>query len=238
VQDRDRLTQSFVAFARSMTESYDLADALDRLSRALTDVLGITGVGISVVDPDGLLRYTTASNEVVTAIEIAQESAQAGPCYEAFATHRTVIVPDVDERPDWAEFNAAAHELGLRSVAGVPITIRRDVLGAVNLYHDELRPWPDEDIEIARVHADMVAGYLLHASLEASRKLTDQLQYALDSRVVIEQAKGLLAGELGIGLDEAFDLLRRHVRGQGLSLRDTAQAVVEQGYRPPGPDPR
>src|SRR5688500_2425105 len=106
-------------FARAMTETYDVADALSRLGEALTDVLEVTGVGISVVDPDGVLRYATSTSEVVTAIELVQEEAQAGPCYEAFQKNQPVLVPEIDERPDWGQFRAAAGTLGLRSVAGV-----------------------------------------------------------------------------------------------------------------------
>jgi GAF domain-containing protein len=222
-------------FARAMTETYDVTDALSRLGEALTDVLDVTGVGISVVDPDGALRYATSTSELVTAIERVQENAQAGPCYEAFQTNRPVLVPEIDERADWNEFRTAAGSLGLRSVAGVPIAVRREVLGAVNLYQLGSRTWTPQDIETAGLFADMAAAYLLHAALEDTRRLADQLQYALDSRIVIEQAKGILAAAWGVSVDEAFHRLRSYVRGSGTTLRAAAGDVVQRGFRPPDP---
>ena len=233
--DRERLIASLAAFARSMSESYDLDEALTRLGDALAEAIDVTGVGISVTDPDGLLRYTTATNELVAEIEQVQEAAQRGPCYEAFKIHRPVLVSDIDERPDWGEFRDAASRLGLRAVAGVPMSVRRDVLGAVNLYEREQRTWTPEDIEIAGLFSDMAAGYLVHTALEQSRALAEQLQTALDTRVVIEQAKGVLASEWGVGVDEAFTTLRTHVRRQGLTLHDAAVAVVNGSFRPPPP---
>ncbi len=233
--DREQLLASLAAFARSMTEVYDVDEALNRLGDALAAAIGVTGVGISVTDPDGLLRYTTATNELVAEIEQVQERAQRGPCYEAFKIHRPVLVSDIDERPDWAEFRDAAGKLGLRAVAGVPMSVRRDVLGAVNLYERHERTWTPEDIETAGLFSDMAAGYLLHTALEESRHLAEQLQNALDSRVVIEQAKGVLASEWGVSVDEAFTHLRSHVRRQGMTLHDAAVAVVNGSFRPPPP---
>ena len=232
---RDTLLDSLAEFARAMTETYDLTDTLGRLGDALTEALEVTGVGISVADPEGSLRYASATNEIVAHIERVQEQAQLGPCYEAFRTHRPVLVDDIESRPDWAEFRAEAERLGLRSVAGVPVRIRREVLGAVNLYSCDDRRWNQDDVEVAVLFSDMAAGYLLHTALEHSRRLADQLQLALDSRIVIEQAKGVLATEWGISVDAAFEQLRSYVRGRGSTLRSVAEAVVNEGFRPPRP---
>jgi GAF domain-containing protein len=233
---REELITTLAAFARAMTESYDVDEALSHLGDALADALQVTGVGISVTDPDGRLRYTTATNELVADIERVQEGAQRGPCYEAFQIHRPVLVADIDERPEWAEFLDAAHRLGLRSVAGVPMSVRRDVLGAVNLYECNARSWTPDDVEVASLFSDMAAGYLLHTALEESRRLAEQLQSALDSRIIIEQAKGVLATEWAVGVDEAFAHLRRHVRATGITLQEAATAVVNGSFRPPPPE--
>jgi len=235
MSDREPLLDSLTDFARSMSESYDLDEALSRLGEALVQALGVTGVGISVTDPDGLLRYTTATSELVAEIERVQEEAQSGPCYEAFRRYRPVLVNDIDERPEWAEFRDAARRLGLQSVAGIPMSVRREVFGAVNLYERGLRTWTPDDVEVASLFSDMAAGYYLHASLETSRRLADQLQSALDTRIVIEQAKGVLANEWGVGVDAAFRHLRTHVRRHGLTLHDAAAAVVAGTFRPDPP---
>ncbi len=106
-------------------------------------------------------------------------------------------------------------------------------VGALNIYDDHVREWSDEDLTAALVLADIATGYLVHASeLNQARRTNEQLQAALDSRVVIEQAKGLLAGERGITLDQAFAILRRHARNRNAPVHAIAQAVVELGLRP------
>jgi GAF domain-containing protein len=235
MSEREPLVRSLAEFARAMSHSYDVDDALARLGDALVEAVEVAGVGISVTDPDGILRYTTATNEAVAEIERVQEDAQRGPCYEAFRIHRPVLLNDIDDRPDWAEFRDAARRLGLRSAAGVPMSAGREVFGAVNLYETKLRTWTPEDIEVTSLFADMAAGYLLHKAFEASRALAEQLQSALDTRVVIEQAKGVLASEWGVAVDEAFQHLRAEVRRRGMTLHDAAAAVVDGSFRPPAP---
>lgn len=141
------------------------------------------------------------------------------------------MVADIAARADWPAYRSEAERLGFHAVAGVPLGLASERFGALNLYDHGPREWTPEDIGLARILADVAAGYLVQARLEDSRRLAEQLQYALDTRVVIEQAKGVLSVELGVSVDEAFDRLRRYARNHNQNLRALAQSVVAQGYR-------
>ena len=107
-------------------------------------------------------------------------------------------------------------------------------MGSLNIYDERIRHWSEGDVRAARVLADMAVGYVINASqLEQAERTREQLQEALESRVVIEQAKGMLANANGITIDEAFGRLRRHARSSRLPLREVATAVVESGLEIP-----
>ena len=227
----DRLTAVLTRFARAMSDSYDLTEVLYRLTDDVTEVLDVAGAGIAVADAEDVLRYATASSEAVATLERVQEEHQLGPCAEAFRSQEPVTVTDIADRADWPAYRSEAQRLGFHAVAGVPLSLASERFGALNLYDHGPREWTPEDIGLARILADVAAGYLVQARLEDSRRLAEQLQYALDTRVVIEQAKGVLSVELGVSVDEAFDRLRRYARNHNQNLRALAQSVVAQGYR-------
>jgi GAF domain-containing protein len=233
MSDHDRLVQALTRFAQTMSDRYELSDVLYRLSDEVTAVLGIAGAGIALIDQaDGHLRYAAATDDDVARLERIQEEHQAGPCVEAHRSQAPVLVEDVAARPDWPAYRKAALAVGLRSVAGLPIRIGVDRFGALDLYDTGPGSWSEDDLGAARVLCDMAAGYLVHAALADVRATAEQLQQALESRVLIEQAKGILSGELGTSVDDAFERLRRHSRTNNTSIRVVAKAVVEDGFRP------
>ncbi len=236
--DRSELLDALTRFAHSMAVDYDVGDVLYRLTDEVTAVLAVAGAGISVADPDGRLRYAAASDDVVIELERVQERTQVGPCATAFRTQEPVLVTDVATRVDWPDYRDVAIAQGACSVMGIPLGLGGERFGAVNIYDHDPREWTQEELVSARVLGDMAAGYLLRASLEESRRLADQLQEALSTRIVIEQAKGLVAGALGIDVDRAFTVLRDHARANNATLRVVAQAVVEDGFRPDLPPAR
>ncbi len=202
------------------------------LTDDVTEVLGVTGAGIALADDDGELHYTTANSAAVAALERVQEEHQQGPCAEAHRTQELVAINDIDGCADWVEYREEASRVGFRSGAGLPLSLGVERLGALDVYDHELREWAPEDLDAARVLADMAAGYLLHERLQSTRRLAAQLQGALDSRIVIEQAKGILAAASGLTMDEAFGRLRRHARNSNATLDAVARAVIEDGLRP------
>ena len=156
----------------------------------------------------------------------------------AFRSQRPVIIEDIQSVEQWPSYKAAADQLHLRAVMGFPLSFDSKRLGALNIYHQEPRSWTDDEIKTSTILAEMATAYLVRASeLQQVRQVNQQLQNALESRIVIEQAKGLLAGERGVDLDKAFEILRSHARHNSILLKDVATAVVKMGLRIPDRSP-
>ncbi len=210
-----------------------MSDVLYEFSDAVAQVLQAAGAGVSLSDEHGRLRFATATNESITDLEYIQQDSQQGPCHVAFSTNHAVFVRDLAEPTDWPVLSDAALRAGLLSVAGIPMTFDGQPVGSLNIYDNQIRDWTDQDVAVARVLADIAIGYVVHASeLDRARRVNEQLEAALESRVLIEQAKGVLAGERGITVDRAFAVLRKHARSRNASMRSVAHAVVELGLRP------
>jgi GAF domain-containing protein len=220
-------------FARTLAEGYDVAEVLYDLSDNVVSVLGAKGAGVSLGGPDGKLVFVTATSDVITQVERVQQDSQQGPCHVAYLTNEVVVVEDISTHEEWATLLDAAVSSGLTSVLGVPLRVQARSIGSLNIYDTGARVWSPDELAAATVLADMAASYVAHASeLDSAKRLNEQLQTALDSRVLIEQAKGILAGERRISVDEALDILRNHARSNQASLRAIAEAVVNLGMRP------
>jgi GAF domain-containing protein len=220
-------------FANTLAHRFDVADVLYELTEHAVEVLAGTSAGVSLADGDGVLKFVTGSTAGAAELERVQQESQQGPCHEAFATATPVVVNNISETDRWPLYRSKAHEVGLMAVVGIPMATGDRHLGAIDIYQDEPRNWTSEDITAARVLADMATSYVVHASeLAQAQRINEQLQQALTSRVVIEQAKGLIAGERSVSVDEAFELLRKHARRNGASLSSIADAVVRLGLRP------
>jgi len=232
VPDEQVLARVLRDFARTLTHSYEVAEVLSELTDHVVAVLDAACAGVMVADGD-VLRYATASDERATRVEQVQEDAQSGPCHEAYVSGEVVAVRDLDDCGRWPRYSEMAEQVGLRAVLGVPMQIDGARVGALNTFASIPRTWDDADVAAARVLADVATSFLAHASeLDRARRTAEQLQHALDSRVVLEQAKGMVAAHRGIQVDEAFRVLRRHARDRGATLHSVAQAVVELGLRP------
>jgi GAF domain-containing protein len=187
---------------------------------------------VSVADTEGWLRFVTATEQNVVRIEEEQAVAQEGPCFEAYESGKLVVTPDLEREDRWERYRSTALDAGFRAVAGVPMLVEDVRIGAMNLYRHEPHEWTDEELEVARLLGDMASGYIAnHRTLTASKRLAKQLQEALDSRVVIEQAKGILAVHYDVTVAEAFQRLRDHARQQGKKLHDLAGDVVHRRHR-------
>jgi len=229
--DHEALHQVLRRFARTMTRRYDVSDVLHELSDHAVEIMDCAGAGVAVVDAHGDLRFATATNQDVVAAEQAQEEAQDGPCFASLQERRPVAVEDVREHEQrWPAFVAAAADHGLTSVLGLPLVLDDERIGTINVYDRGRRTWTGEEIAQALVLGDVAAAYIHNASeLARSRRTAEQLQRALDSRVVIEQAKGVLAASLGLTVDDAFELLRRHARGNNLTVRSVSERILAEG---------
>ena len=226
-----RLTESLMEFARTLTGRYDISDVLNDLAVRLPDVLDIAGAGVSLVSGTGL-SFATANSDLAATLERVQEELNAGPCVEAITSGDDVLIRDIGEHAHrWPEYAATADRLGIVAVATLPL--RNSIkLGALDLYETRAHDWTPGEVTTARVFADIATGYVLSASeLERERRTVEQLELALSSRVVIEQAKGILAHANGIGVDAAFVRLRTYAREHNANLREVAKAVVSLGLR-------
>jgi GAF domain-containing protein len=232
VYDQRLFLQTLSRFAVVLPAHYDLEVVLNELTESVTAVLGLVGSGVTLAE-EGELRFVTAVGEASGELERRQEEQQAGPCRDAFESGRVVRVTDVRLESDrWPEFSATATRVGVAGVAGIPMRLADEMIGAVNLYSPEPREWSDEDVAVARVLADVATSYVVNASkLHQQEQLSEQLQQALESRVVIEQAKGITAYMHTVSVDQAYELMRRHARNNNASLRVVAEAIVAVGLQ-------
>ncbi|GAB3763517.1 GAF domain-containing protein [Nocardioides ginsengisegetis] len=230
--DRRMFLQALSDFAHALIAPYDVEVVLGELTGHVTAVLGLAGSGVSLVQ-DGQLHFANAVNPAAIDLEQAQHDHRTGPCLDAIRTGEVVAIADLTDLGErWPEYVAVARRHGVSSVAGIPLTLVDATVGALDLYSHEPREWSAEELLTARVFADMATAYLVNASkLDQQRQLTEQLQRALDQRVVIEQAKGITAHAHGTGVDTAFALIRRHARDHNASVRVVAEAIVHAGLR-------
>lgn len=231
--DQLDLLRTLSAFTGDLVSDYDMEDMLERLAERVTAVLGLVGSGVSL-DVDGRLSFVSAVAGPVAQLERLQETLQRGPCVDSCYSGLPVAVGDVREAEDrWGDYTQVALDLGIHAVAGIPMTLKGKGIGALNLYAAEVRDWSPEDVAAAQALADMATAYLANASrLQHQVDLSDQLARALSSRVVVEQAKGVLAEAAGIGVDEAFQRIRAWARNHNTPLHTVATQVVEEGLRP------
>jgi GAF domain-containing protein len=223
-----RLAEVFVVLADTLVAEFDVVEVLDLLVRACVDPLGCTAAGLLLSDQRGHLAVMASSAESSRLLEVFQLQNEEGPCLDCYRTRSPVTVLDIAAAADrWPLFVPAALERGFRSVHALPLRLRDDTIGALNLFHDERSPLTDGDLRVAQALADTATiGILQQRALNASNVLAEQLQSALTSRVIIEQAKGVLAASAGIDMDRAFDLLRRHARNNNLRITDLARQVA------------
>ncbi|PPF77348.1 transcriptional regulator [Subtercola sp. Z020] len=222
------LLDTFMTLSDTLVEDYDIVDLLQTLVETCETVFDITAAGILLADESGTLEVVASTSEAARLVEVMQLSAEAGPCIECFTTGRTVSVPDIRLAPDeWSRFRSGAVEQGFLSVYAIPLRLRDDVIGALNLLRAETGELNPTDVRAARALSNVATIGIMHErSLREKGIVQNQLQYALDSRVVIEQAKGVLSHVHHISTDQAFDLLRDYARKNQQKLAVTALRVV------------
>lgn len=223
-----RLAELFVVLADTLVADFDVVEVLDLLVQACVDPLGCTAAGLLLSDQRGHLAVMASSAESSRLLEVFQLQNEEGPCLDCYRSRRPVTVMDLtQEEGRWPSFAPVALERGFRSVHALPLRLRDETIGALNLFHDEKSPLTADDLRIAQALADTATiGILQQRALSASHLLAEQLQSALTSRVTIEQAKGVLAASGDIDMDRAFDALRRYARNHNLRLTDVARDVA------------
>lgn len=233
MHDQLDLLRTLSAFTADLVSEYDMEDMLQNLAERVTEVLGLAGSGVSL-DVDGRLSFVSAVTGPVAKLERLQESLQRGPCVDSCYSGVVVAMGDVRDAEDrWGDYAQVALGLGVQAVAGIPMTLKGKGIGALNLYAADVRDWSVEDLAAAQAMADMATAYLANASrLQQQVDLSEQLSRALTSRVVLEQAKGVLAEAAHVSVDEAFQRIRVWARNHNTPLHTVAAQVVEDGLRP------
>lgn len=226
--DHEKLSKVIIEFSRRPAGKYEVTHILDLLCSRVADVLPVDGAGVMLEDDSGDLRFVAASDEKLDVIEALQIELGEGPCVRAYETGEQVVVTDLALSKVFPDFGPKAIEAGLKAVHSFPMRYEDDRIGALNLYREHAGPFSSHDQFAGQILADIATTAILNAqATEQSSRLVQQLQRALDSRVVIEQAKGTLAERWGVDVSEAFDRLRRYCRSRGLKLREVAAQVVE-----------
>jgi GAF domain-containing protein len=225
----ERLARVFVELADTLVDEFDQVDFLQMLVDRLVELLGADAAGLMLADQRGALQLMASSVEEARGLEVFQLQVHEGPCLDCFATGQPVVNVDLAEAHErWPLFTPAAVAAGFRASHALPLRLRRQVLGAMNLFTAEPRRLDDEHIAIGQAMADVATIGLLHErNLREQTVLSEQLQAALHSRVLIEQAKGVLAARNAVGIAEAFAMMRSHARRHGLPLTSVAGAVID-----------
>jgi len=226
----ERLLEAFVALADTLVAGYDVVDLLQLLVETCQAALDVSAAGILLADENGELDLIASTSEQSTVLETLQLAAEQGPCIECFRTSAAVSVPDMEDcPPDWAEFRDSALEQGFESVHALPLRLREITIGTLNLFGAEKGDMAPRDIRAAQALADVATIGILHErAVRESNTVRDQLQNALNSRVVIEQAKGVLAQTHGVPMEEAFAMLRSYARANRLPLAAVADGLVRR----------
>lgn len=234
---QSRVSAAFVTLADSLVTGYDVVDLLRSLVDYCVDLLDAAAAGLVLHDAKGAMEVLAATSEGGRLLELLQLETGQGPCMECYATGAVVSVPDVASEARWPEFSAKCLEEGYRSVHAVPMRLRDQVIGALNLFRTEPGALPEDDARLAQALTDVATiAIMQERALRHSTLLAEQLQGALNSRILIEQAKGVLAQQRRLDMDEAFTVLRGYARRESRALREVAAAVVSGRLDPAAMD--
>jgi transcriptional regulator with GAF, ATPase, and Fis domain len=227
--DSQLLSDTFVDLADTMVADFDVIDFLHLLADRSVALLAASAAGVVLADPRGDLRVAAASSQEAGLMELFQIQNDQGPCLDCFRTGQPVTAADLTAPGQpWPRFAAAAAQAGFRSVEALPMRLRDEVVGALNLFRTAPGPLSPADLRIGQALADVATiGLLQERNVRRTETLAEQLQAALNSRVVIEQAKGKLAERLGLDMDRSFEILRDYARNSNQRLTDVARNFVD-----------
>ena len=223
-----RLAEVFVELADTLVEEFDVIEFLQTLTERCVELVDTDTAGLMLDDQRGNLQVVAYTDESTRLLELFELQKAEGPCLDCFATGQVIANVDLTaSRSRWPVFTEAARQVGFAYSHALPLRLRRQVVGALNLFTVERRALTAEHLAVAQGMADVATIGLLHErALRDQVVLAEQLQTALHSRIVIEQDKGVLSAWAGISVGEAFSRMRTHARREGKQLTAVAEAVV------------
>lgn len=224
----DTLLRTLVELADTLVDDFDVVDLLTLLTDRCVELLDVSAAGLMLVSPEGELRVVASSSEAMRVVELFELQGEEGPCFDCFRSGEPVLNQDLaGANGRWPSFGPVALAAGFRSVHALPMRLRGKVIGALNLFDAEPGELSEDDVLAGRALADVATiAILQHRAVRNAQILNEQLNHALNSRVVIEQAKGVLTERLGVEMDQAFSAMRSHARNHNLRLVDVAGDVV------------
>lgn len=214
-------------FAGTLVDRFELDDVMAQLGHDMAEVLQAAGAGIMLADDEGRLRFCSTSNPVLGALEQLQIELDEGPCLLAYRSGTVVLAEDLAQDERFTRFGPRATQTGMAAVYSFPMRLDSQIIGACNLYSEEPGKFSDDQVEVGEVLADVATSYVINArDIEQKDLLTRQLQHALDSRVLIEQAKGFVTARAGVEPTDAFELIRGYARRNQQQVRLIAQSLL------------
>jgi transcriptional regulator with GAF, ATPase, and Fis domain len=227
------IIRAFVDLSDELVSDYDMLEMLSRLTANCAELLDIASAGLLLADERGVLHLAAASSERTQQLELFQLQRHEGPCLDCYRDAAPVTVPDLAaEAERWPQFSRAALDAGFASVHAVPMRLRGHVLGGLGLFSEAVGHLGDNDLGLAQALAHVASVAIVNEKSAADlATVNSQLQHALSSRIVLEQAKGVIAHAGGLAIDDAFLVLRRYARDHGRKLGDVAAQVVNRELR-------
>ncbi|HEY5250055.1 MAG TPA: GAF and ANTAR domain-containing protein [Acidimicrobiales bacterium] len=222
------LARTFVDLVDTLVDDFDVVELLTLVTDRCVEVLDVSAAGLMLVAPEGDLRVVAFSSEAVRVVELFELQAEEGPCLDAYRSGIALVNLDLSKVHDrWPNFTPVALDAGFKSVHALPMRLRGVIIGALNLFRADDGDMEEMDVTAAQALADVATIAILHhrAASEA-QMVNEQLTLALNSRIVIEQAKGILSERVGVDMDHAFARLRKYARDHNLRLVDVAYGVV------------
>jgi GAF domain-containing protein len=223
------VVRSLVEMADTLVDDYDVVELLTGVADRCVNLLGVSAAGVMLASPGGTLGLVASSSEAMRLLELFELQEQEGPCLDAFRTGQRVEHENLDTGSGrWPSFSAAALKAGFKSASALPLRLRDVTLGALNLLSVTQAPMDEADVIVARAFADLATlSIVQHRATAEAQRLNEQLSGALTSRVVIEQAKGVISERADTDLAEAFSRLRAYARNSNLRLTDVARAAID-----------
>jgi transcriptional regulator with GAF, ATPase, and Fis domain len=229
VQNESLLVRTLVELADTLVDDFDVVDLLTLLSDRCVEVLDVSAAGLMLVAPQGDLRVVASSSEAMRLVELFELQSDEGPCLDCYRSGLAVVNQDLAaDNGRWPRFAAVALRAGFHSAHAVPMRLRGAVIGALNLFRASVGELGEADVFAAQALADVATiAILQHRFGLHAQVVNEQLNEALNSRIVIEQAKGVIAERAGIDMDKAFSRLRHHARANNLRLAEVARDIAQ-----------
>jgi GAF domain-containing protein len=229
-----RLVRGFVKLADSLVGDFDVVEMLDRLVHSCVDLLDVEAAGILLLNQDRRLEVAASSDAAARYMEVFQLQCRSGPCVEVVRTGRPIVVTDQAElHRRWPVFGKAVGQVGYRAVYALPMRVREETIGALNLFSTAPAGLDELDAEVAQAMAHAATiGIMQQRSITRATLLAEQLQLALNTRTAVEQAKGIVSEYAGVDVGTAFEAIRKFARSHQANLGSVAEQLVGRTLDP------